>query len=62
MRKSTYVGLGRAELELDETNPSLLHSDGTASILQYRLRKDETIHQLGVLDSTSNLLDDPDVP
>ena len=57
----THIGLGRAELELNKTDPGLLHPDGTTSALDDGLCKDKAIDQLGVLDRTADLLDNADV-
>lgn len=57
----TYIRLGGTELELDETDTSLLHSEGTASVLQDWLCKDQTIHQLTVLNRSSYSSDNTNV-
>jgi hypothetical protein len=61
MTVQTYIRLRGAELELDETNASLLHSEGAASVLQDWLCKDQTIYQLAVLNSSSYSSDDTNV-
>ncbi len=59
--EATHIRLGRAELELNETNLGLLHTDRSIGILQDSLGKDESIDQLAIFDRSSDLLDDSDV-
>ncbi len=60
-QKWTYIRLGGTQLELDETNSSLLHSGRTTSVLEHRLGKDETINKFAIFNCSTNSLDDSNV-
>ena len=57
----TYIGLWCAQLELNDADLRLLYPGRAADSRNDILVEDNTIHELGILDSTANLLDDTDV-
>lgn len=61
VHKHTYIGLRRAELELDECDPGLFHPHRPTSGLDDGLVEDQTVNQLAVFYRTANLLDNSDV-
>lgn len=58
----THIRLGRTQLELDETNLRLLYPYRATDGVDHVLVEDNTVDQLSVFNSSSNLLDDADVP
>ena len=57
-----HVGLGGAEAELDQGDLGILDLAGPAGGLLAALVKYNSVHELGVVDGTSDLLHHPDVP
>ena len=57
----THVRLGRTQLELNQTNLRLLDSVRSARTANDSLVQSQSIDQLGVINRSSDLLDDSDV-
>lgn len=57
----THIGLGGAQLELDQTDLGPLHPDRAAGALEHRLGENQAVDELAVLEGSSDLLDYPDV-
>lgn len=61
LNRPTHVGLGRAQLELDQSDLGLLHPRRSARTGDDTLVECQTLDELGVVDGASDLLHDPDV-
>lgn len=57
----SYVGFGCADLELDDGNFSLFHPCRSSSSVHDVLVQDDTLDKLGILNGSSDFLDDTDV-
>lgn len=57
----TYVWLGRAKLELDECNSSLLHPNRTTSRLDDGLVKNQSINHLTLIYRAAQFLHNADI-
>mgnify|MGYP006876479403 CR=1 FL=1 len=58
---ATHVGLGRRQLELDETYSGLLNSSRSSCVRHDGLVQRQSLDELGVLDGASDFLDNPDI-
>ncbi len=56
-----HVRFRRAQLELNKTYPCLLLQCGATGALDHRLIEDQSVDHLAVFDSTTRLLDHPNV-
>lgn len=62
MESRTHIRFRRAQLELDQPNLSLLHPRRSSSSSRHTLVQRKPIDKLGVVDGSSDFLDESDVP